>query len=233
MSRLIRVSFLALALVCATGAFANVPSPELSDVPGAIVMSPGARYALNPVGGFTVTVEGPLGPVNGAFVEVEISEGADDIVSWCAAPYGGGSGQVHPLLVGFTDANGEASFEFYGGACLDPNDFFGATFIAQVRADGIVLGEPYINSPDVVNSNGEKATDTPPTAGARRCDTLQGGAVVAQVSLSDAVFHTRPIKLGLAEACTKFSPPFNGPVDVADAVFLTPYIKFSSFCNCQ
>ena len=59
------------------------------------------------------------------------------------------------------------------------------------------------------------------------------GINVAQVSLSDAVFHTRPIKLGLREACTKFTPPFNGNVAVADAVFLTPYIKAGTKCDCQ
>jgi len=195
-------------------------------------MSPGVRYTANPIGGFTVTVEGPLGPVNGAFVEVEVSPGADAIISWCAAPYGGVSGQTHPLLQGFTDANGQVSFQYFGGSCVDPADFFGATFIAQVRADGVVLGEPYLNSPDVVNSAGKKATDTPPTGGTRRCD-LVSGVNRAQVSLSDAVFHTRPIKLGLVEACTKFTPPFNAAVGVSDAVFLTPYIKNSNFCNCQ
>ena len=232
MSRLIRVSFVALLAICATGASANIPSPTLSSVPDAIVLSPGARFAANPIGGFTVHVEGPLGPVAGSFVEVEVSGDADVLVSWCKAPHGGGSGQVHPVLTGFTDANGNKTFEYFGGSCLDPGDFFGSTFIAQVRADGIVLDEPFINSPDAVNSQGKKATDTPPAGGAKRCD-LVAGINIAQVSLSDAVFHTRPIKLGLREACTKFTPPFSGNVGVSDAVFLTPYIKNGTKCDCQ
>jgi hypothetical protein len=232
MSRLIRVSFVALLAICAAGASANVPNPGLSNVPDAITLSPGARFASNPIGGFTVHVEGPLGPVAGSFVEVEVSPDADVLVSWCKAPFGGASGQVHPILTGFTDANGNKTFEYFGGSCLDPADFFGATFIAQVRADGIVLDEPYINSPDAVDAKGKKATDTPPTGGIKRCD-LVATVNVAQVSLSDAVFHTRPIKLGLKEACSKFSPPFNATVGVQDAVFLTPYIKAGSKCDCQ
>ena len=55
----------------------------------------------------------------------------------------------------------------------------------------------------------------------------------ARVNLSDAVFHTMPIKLGLREPCTKFTPPFNGAVGVGDAVFLTPYVKAGRLCNCQ
>lgn len=232
MSRLIRVSFVALLAICAAGASANVPNPSLSNVPDAITLSPGARFASNPIGGFVVHVEGPLGPVSGSFVEVEVSPDADALVSWCQAPFGGASGQVHPILTGFTDANGNKTFEFFGGSCLDPAVFFGATFIAQVRADGIVLDEPFMNSPDVVNSKGQKATDTPPAKGARRCD-LVNSVNVAQVSLSDAVYHTRPIKLGLKDKCSKMVTPFSGAVGVSDAVFLTPYIKTGSKCNCQ
>ena len=205
---------------------------RLSNVPDAIILSPGSRYPSNPIGGFTVHVECDRGPVEGSFVEVEISPDADVLVSWCKAPHGGSSGQVHPILTGFTDVNGNITFEMYGGGCLDPSEFFGATFIAQVRADGIVLDEPFINSPDVVNNQGKKATDTPPTGGLKRCD-LVNDVSIAKVSLSDAVFHTQPIKLGLREACSKFTPPYNGTVGVSDAVFLTPYIKNGNICNCQ
>jgi len=232
MSRLFRVSFLALAIcVCATGAFANIPVPELSDVPDAIVLSPGVRYGGNPIGGFTVTVAGTLGPVNGSFVEVEVSPDAHDIVSWCD-----GLAHPHTIMSGFTNASGVVTFQFFGGGCLNPDDFFGATFITQVRADGIVLDEPFINSPDAVNASGKKATTDSTHPGVRRCDTV-GPNQVAQVSLSDAVYHTAPIKRALAVdsggRCTKFTPPFNAPVGVADAVFLTPYIKNANFCNCD
>ena len=207
--------------------------PNLSNVPDALTLSPGLRYPSNPIGGFTVHVERSLGPVQGSFVELEIASDADLLVSWCRAPFGGTAGQSHPILTGFTDANGNVTFEVYGGGCLNPDDFYGATFIAQVRADGIVLDEPFINSPDAVDYLGRKATDTPPEGGALRCDPGAEGVSVAAVSLSDAVFHTRRIKLGLREKCTKFTPPFNGAVAVNDAVFLTPYVKNGNVCKCQ
>jgi hypothetical protein len=232
MSRLIRLTFFALLAISASQASANIPSPTLSSVPDAISLSTGTRFNGNPIGGYTVHVEGPLGPVAGAFVEVEVSTTADELLSWCigaSIPTPGYPTQVHPLLSGFTDANGNISFTYYGGGCLDPSDFAGPTFIAQVRATGIVLDEPYINSPDAVDAAGKKATDNPVQ---RRCDLLNG-VPGAQVSLSDAVFHSRPIKLGLREPCTKFSPPFNSNVGISDAAFLTPYIKLGRRCNCQ
>ncbi len=221
MSRLIRVSILAVAaLAIAVGSYANIPDPALSDVPGAITLSPGSQYSGNPIGTFLVHVEGQIGAVNGSLVEVEISDDADVLIAWCAAPFN----QIHPLLTAFSDPNGDATFTFFGGGCIDPDEFFGATFIAQVRADGIVLGEPSMTSPDAVNSQGRTATDTE----ANNCESGD-----TQVGLSDAVFHTRPIKLGLVEACTKYTPPFNAPVGLDDAVFVTPYIKNSNFCLCQ
>ena len=232
MSRVIRLSFVALLTIIASRTSANIPSPTLSSVPDAITLSPGTRFSANPIGGYTVHVEGALGPVTGAFVEVEVSPDADELVSWCigkATPAPGYPTQVHPLLTGFTDANGNMSFQYFGGGCLSHSDFAGSTFIAQVRADGIVIDEPFINSPDAVNSMGKKPTDNP--AG-RRCDVISL-VNTAQVSLSDAVFHSRPIKLGLREPCTKFTPPFNGAVSVADATFLTPYIKLGRKCSCQ
>jgi len=232
MSRLIRFAFVALLTISASRAVANIPNPNLSNVPDAITLSPGTRFPANPVGGFTVHIEGPLGPVNGSFVEVEISPDADLLVGWCKGssfPSPGYPTQVHPMLTGFTDANGNVSFTYYGGACLTHNDFGGATFVSQVRADGIVIDEPYINSPDVVNSLGKKASDEPEQ---KRCDIVMNVST-AQVSLADAVFHTRPVKLGLREPCSKFVPPFNGTVGVNDAVFLTPYIKNGRRCSCQ
>jgi hypothetical protein len=231
MSRLIRLTFVALLTISASRASANIPSPTLSSVPDAITLSPGTRFSANPIGGYTVHIEGALGPVSGAFVEVEVSPDADAILSWCIGntkPSPGYPTQVHPLLTGFTDANGNLSFQYFGGGCLSPSDFSGATFVAQVRADGIVIDEPFMNSPDAVDSMGKKATDD----SQRRCD-LVSLVSTAQVSLADAVFHSRPIKLGLREACTKFTPPFNGTVSVADATFLTPYIKLGRKCVCQ
>ena len=222
MSRLIRVSILAVsALAIAAGAYANIPDPALSDVPAAITLSPGTIYDGNPIGTYVVHVEGPIGAVNGALVEVEVSPDADVLIGWCGNPYN----QIHPLLTAFSDANGDASFTFYGGGCIDPDEFEGASFIAQVRANTIPLGQPYLTSPDAVNSQGRTATQTEES-------NCTGGST--EVGLSDAVYHTRPIKLALPdEVCTKMTPPFDGPIEVVDAVFLTPYIKNSNICACQ
>jgi len=222
------------AIAIAPSAFAGTDQNwiNMSTVPDVMTLSPGARYASNPIGGFTVHIEGQLGPKPGSLVEVEVAPDADILVSWCQAG-AWGNAQLHPILSGFTDGNGNVTFEVYGGGCLSPHDYAGAAYIVQVRADGIVLDEPAINSPDVVDYKGHKATDSPPGGGVKRCDPGPEGAPIASVGLSDAVFHTRPIKLGLREVCTKFTPPFNGAVGVSDAVFLTPYIKNGNFCECQ
>jgi hypothetical protein len=174
---------------------------------------------LTPDGGvsFRVVVEGDLGRVAGAFVELEISPEADLLVAW-------GPGQIHPILSGFTDANGEIVFQLRGAGCIDPVHFIGAGSIVDVRADGLLLDEPWINSPDAVDSHGRLPTDL----GAPICENG-----TTQVSLSDAVFHTTAVRNGLTSYCTKFTPPYNGPVGVADAVVLTPYIKRGDGFTCE
>ena len=227
---------LPFALVFALVPHVASPNVPIVNAPDAITLSPGTRFAANPIGGYTVHVEGSLGPVDGAFVEVEFSPEAEALVAWCTAPNGGPSGQVHPILSGFTDANGNVTFEVFGGGCVSGQAFAGSSYIAQVRTDGVVAEEPYINSPDAVDSQGRLPTDGPPVGGQRRCDPDGGDPGLeseARVNLSDAVFHTGPIKRGLQAPCSKFTPPYNGNVGVSDAVFLTPYVKAGSLCNCQ
>jgi hypothetical protein len=225
MSRLTRVSFLLVMAVamCSTVALANIPSPELSNVPDAITLSTGAPFVGNPIGSFLVNVQGSLGAVNGALVEVEISAQADALIAWC-------QGHTPPLFSGFSNASGNITFNFQGGGCIEPNAWqgppqLGPTFIGQVRADGVILDEVYIVSPDAVNNNGKLPTTAPI---GRNC--IAGST---QVGLADGVFHTRSIKLGLVNICTKMTPPFNAAVGVLDAVYITPYVKQSKFCTCQ
>jgi hypothetical protein len=231
MSRFTRISFLLVAVlaVTTTGALANIPSPELSSVPDKITLGLGATFPLkpgvggspavdNPIGSFSVHVAGPAGAVGGSFVEVEIAPDIDGLVAWCV-------GQTHPVLSGFADGNGDFTFTFQGGGCIVKGSFPHTSFIAQVRADGIVLKEPDISSPDAVNSNGKKPTQSP------RSNNCLGGTTA--VGLSDAVFHTRPFKLGVREPCSKFSAPFSDPVALLDAVYASPYIKLGRSCTCQ
>jgi hypothetical protein len=226
MSRLIRISFLVVTAValCAAGAYANIPQADLSDVPDVITLSPGMGYTGNPIGEFAIHVEGTVTGVASAFVEVEISPDADVLVAWCV-------GQAHPLITGTADGSGDITFTINGGGCIDPAEFFGATFIAQVRADGVVLEEVAMVSPDAVNSQGRVPTDFE----VNNCEDTGGGPETV-VGLSDAVFHTRPIKLGEQEICSKSTSPFFGTgseVNLTDAVNLTPYIKNSNVCACQ
>src|SRR6185436_4995111 len=116
--RMVTAALLLMALPRASRA--GTDGLTLSNVPDVMTLSPGARYTSNPIGGFTVHIEGRLGPVSGSLVEVEVSPEADALVSWCRAPYGGAAGQVHPILSGLTDVNGNVTFEVYGGGCLDP-----------------------------------------------------------------------------------------------------------------
>jgi len=231
MSRLTRISFLLVMVlaVTTTGALANIPSPELSSVPDRLTLGLGATFPLkpgvgssptvdNPIGTFNVHVAGPAGAVGGSFVEVEIAPDIDGLVAWCV-------GQTHPVLSGFADGNGDITFAFQGGGCIIRGSFPHTSFIAQVRADGIVLKEPDISSPDAVNSNGKKPTTVP------RGNNCIGG--VTSAGLSDGVFHTRPIKQNLIEPCTKFSSPYNAPVALLDAVYVSPYIKLGRSCTCQ
>ena len=196
---------------------ADVPDPGQTPFQAAITLSPGPRFAQNPIGGYTIHVEGPLGPVEGAFVEVEISPEADALVAWC-------QGQVHPILSGFTDANGNVTFTYFGGGCVLPEDIPDAAYVAEVRFDGVAQAvHPYIVSPDVVNNLGQRAVQA---SGA--CENNQSA-----VTLSDATNHTVPIKMSTRTRCSKFAPPYNGSVAVNDAVFLTPYIKVGRSCSCN
>ena len=113
---------------------------------------------------------------------------------------------------------------FAGSGCIDYSRFTPATFIAQVRADGILIGEPGINSPDAVNSKGLLPTEL----GTNICENG-----TSYIGLSDAVFFTRPVKLGLVEPCAKFTGPADEPVNLGDAVLLTEYLKKSTFLVCQ
>ena len=222
MSRFFSASILVVAAMalCATGSLANIPDPELSEVPDMMTLSTTTPTQGLATFDFVVVVEGQGGPVANSLVEVEFAPSAEDLIAWW-------DGQTHPLLSATTDLNGEARFVIYGGGCIDPDEYDGGSFIWQVRADGIVLDEGGINSPDPVNDNGRLPTDTD----FPNCKEDPPGTWTTTAGLSDAVFHTRPIKLGLIEVCTKFTPPFNDPVGLADGILLTPYLKFSGTCE--
>jgi hypothetical protein len=181
---------------------------DLSTVPDQVVLTPdGSAVSCH------VVAQGPTGPAFSVLVELEFSPEADRIISWA-------QGQTHPLLTAYTNLHGEASFTIAGGGCILPDSFVGASYIAEVRFNGIPMKELVIVSPDAVNSSGQ--------AGVSTCE--DGKAVVG---LADAIYHTRSISLGLSKTCSNVVTPYDKPVGLSDAVFLTPYIKQSRFCYCQ
>jgi hypothetical protein len=194
----------------------TVPVPGPSTALPVIVLSPGPLLSNNPVGRYRVHLESDLGPIAGALVEIEVSPAADALVAWC-------QGQIHPIQTAFTDALGNADFVFLGGGCVLPEDVQESPYVVEVRTNGTVLVQPYLVSPDVVNGQGERAV-----ASGGACETAS-----SVVGLNDAVFHTRAIKPGQIERCTKITPPFDQPVAVLDAVYLSAYIKSGSRCACQ
>jgi hypothetical protein len=212
--------------LAATGAWANIPDPNLSDVPDGLTVSPGTLHGN--IGTYSVQIQGPLGPVTGAAVIVEVAPDAAALVAWCV-------GQVQPIQMAATNGAGVASFTWKGGGCMDPDGpYLFNTYIVQVRADNVVMAEPYISSPDVVNTQGRRATEIEMPVYEMQPDSTWS----TEAGLADAVEHTAPIQLGLTERCSKLSPdPITGsflaPVGLSDAVELTPYIQEGTFCHCQ
>jgi hypothetical protein len=199
--RLLAAPFLVGTLVAAS-AFAGIPAdPSLSTVPNVL---------YNPNGGipYTVTVMSNAGPIEGSLVRIIFSDEVDQQVCWCP-------GQTHPVIEGTTDANGEVTFFIAAGGCLDPADY--ATPPVQVFADGVLLAEVGAVSPDAVDD-----AALLPFQGWN-----PGG--FCNVSLTDAVFHTPPIKLGAYSFCTDFDS--DGAVTLDDAVLVTAPIKRSDSCG--
>ena len=191
---------------------ADFPDPTCSTVPELIPISPDGSIP------FTITViECGVGPVVGSVVTLEFSPEVDALIAW--AP-----GQAHPFLTKTSDANGEVTFNIAGAGCIDSSRFTPTIFIAQVIADGSLIGRPMVNSPDAVNSQGLLPTEL----GTNICENGE-----SMIGLSDAVFFTRPIKLGLVEPCAKFAGPADEPVHLGDAVIITPFVKDGAFLVCQ
>ena len=225
MARFIRVGALVLAVMAAsaTGALANVPDPELSTVPGVLTVTPDGSFE------FKVDVESQAGPVAGAVVEISFAAATDTLVAWCV-------GQTHPIITA-SDGDGDGSVSFFveGGGCVDfaslPPGF---PAVAQVRADGILLANIDVNSPDIVNdTNGLRSTEDGPPRNAlgSNCAGMPSGT---EVGTGDAVEHTPNFSLGLVDVCSNFTgPDFDDAVGLPDVVVATPYLASGTACACQ
>jgi len=193
---------LTLGVFAATVATAGVPDPNLSTVPNVLV-SPGG------VMGYTVTVISTEGPVDGALVQLSFSAEAAGLVCWC-------QGQTQPLIEGNTDASGVVTFNIAAGGCVDPATVTTPPAV-EVFANGFFLKEVGVVSPDAVDD-----------AGLLPIDGWNPGGVCT-VGLSDASFHTSPLKTGAYSFCTDMDSDLD--CDLDDAVALTPGIKLGYTCT--
>ena len=201
--------------------------PDPSGVPDMVTISPDGSFTCH------MLILGSGGPVTGSYVEVEFSPEATALIAWTVpVPPGADTPQIGPgggyLFVGITDGNGEVTFHIAGSGCVAQKNNAEPVepYIAQVRADNILMKEPGVNSPDAVNADGE----LPEFLGYSICDP---GSGTTTVGLADALYHTPQIKTGEAEICTNFTgPEYDDGVGLADAGLVTPYVKGGTTGTC-
>lgn len=225
MTRFFRVSAIAAAaLALAVPATANIPDAGLSVVPDFITIAPNG-------GGATIKIEiqvnGALGGVDGAIVELEFGAEATALIAWSDPTPGGASipTQICPTrkFVAAADVTGKATFNIAGGGCIKEPDYTGASDIVTVKADNILLAVCEVNSPDVVDQAGQLATDLD----APVCD---GGGM--SVGLSDAVYHAAFFKSGTYEKCSDLGFPYGGTTGLEDATIGSVFIKAGTSATC-
>ena len=196
-----------LLVACAAGvlmagnAWSATPDPALCTVPN-VVVEPGGVLP------YKVTVVSAAGPVAGAIVRLHVTAEGEGLIGWC-------TGQAHPDIDATTNGSGVATFNVAGGGCLNPAALSAPP--VQVFANGVLLGQVGIVSGDVVDDAGKL-----PTQGWNPGATLK-------VALSDAVFHTAPLKTGTYNFCTDLNS--DGACNLTDAVIITPPIKTGHICT--
>jgi len=181
---------------------AGLPSSSLSTVPNVLISPDGTLE-------YIVTVVGDTGPIDTALVQLSFSAEASNLICWC-------TGQTKPLIEARTDAAGQASFFIAGGGCLNP-DSVATPPPVEVYANGILLREVGVVSPDAVDSDGYL-----PTQG-------WNTGVLCTAGLSDAARHTNPISSGQYDFCTDMDSDLD--CDLEDAVAITPLLAGGAACT--
>jgi hypothetical protein len=218
-----------MVMVLAGGVFANIPDPTLSNAPP-VLLVPNNPNTLGPpfgpnVLGYTVNVQGNLGPVNNALVEVAFSQaawvriakcnGTDTRPAFCDV-----TPPADYICTATTNASGNATFRISGGGCILATAV--NPYTVEIRANGIVLANDIkIFSPDAVNGAGQ----TTASSGVSNCD-----ATATAVGLSDAVFHTGDFAGITFNECSDFDNSHSA--NLADAVIGTQYIVNGNSCTC-
>jgi hypothetical protein len=227
MSRLVLSIVMVMAL--AGGAVANIPDADLSTVPPVLLVpnnpnTLGAPFGPNTLG-YTVNVQGNLGPVNNALVEVAFSQAAWARIAKCNGTDGRPAfcdltPPADYICTATTNPAGNATFNISGGGCIlaaavNP-------YTVEVRANGVVLANDIkIFSPDAVNNAGQ----TTAASGVSNCDVTS-----TSVGLSDAVFHTGDFSGITYNACSDFDN--SGTANLPDAVIGTQYVVNGNSCTC-
>jgi hypothetical protein len=205
MGRWIQVLLAALVVgVATTGvSYAGVPNPSLSTVPNIVISPNGAMETM-------IVVVGDQGAIDTAVVQIVVSTEAAGLICWC-------TGQTEPVITGTTNPSGEVSFFIAGGGCFDPAAAASPP-VVEVFANGYFLKQVGIVSVDAVDGAGVLPTDP---------GYSTGGLCTA--GLSDATFHTGPLKNGIYSFCTDFDSDLD--CDLDDAVAITPGIKTGATCT--
>jgi hypothetical protein len=203
--------------------------PGLSVVPTFITIAPDGGVPGDIIR-IQIQINGVLGGIDGAFVEIEFSEDATALIAW-SDPVPAGADvpvQTCPTRIYAKAANtsGTVVFHIAGGGCVIEPAYAGGLYIVQVRADDVLIAQREVNSPDVVNGDGDLPTDGTPPLGPV-CD-----AGVMSVSLADAVFHSPFFKSGAYSKCSDLTAPYGGTIELGDATIGTAYIKAGSSASC-
>ncbi len=215
MDRLLRkvIVVAALGLLVASVAAANVPVPELSNVPRCLAISPTGTLA------YKVTIVGTGGPINASSVEVRFTSVADTLICWCSPR----PTPRPPSFFASTNASGVATFNIHGGGCIAYN--LAAIpgpkkYAAEVFADNVKMQECGTVSPDAVDASGR----TPISA----ANGVWDPAGVCATGLADAVQHTTPLATSTYEWCTDIT--CDKLCGLPDAVVLTTYLAGAASC---
>lgn len=202
-----RIVLLLAIAVGVTGfsvANAGIPDPTFCDVPNVLV-NPGGDLQ------YTVFVANSSGPIDSALVQIVFSTEVDGFLCWCV-------GQTHPLIQGYSNASGEATFNIAAGGCVDPT-LVGSPPAVEVLANGVSLAQVGVVGPDAVDDGGIL-----PTSGWN-----PGG--LCRVGLSDASRHTVPFSTFAYDYCSDLDS--SGSVGLLDAVIATVPISTASACTQQ
>lgn len=238
MIRILRVTTVAASMLALVGgtASATPPSsagggwdPSLSVVPTFITIAPDGGVPGDIIS-IQIQINGVLGGIDGAFVTIEFSEDATALITW-SDPVPAGADvpfQTCPTRIYAKAANtsGTVVFHIAGGGCVVEPAYAGNFYIAEVKADNIIIAQREVNSPDAVNSNGDLPTDGIPPLGPI-CD-----AGTMTVGLADAVFHSPFFKSGTYNKCSDLSAPYGGTIELGDATVGTVYIKAGPSASC-